>query len=99
MAVMEIVVIPLGTGTPSVSSYVADCVKVLKEMGLKFQVTAMGTIVEGSLDELLEAVRRMHKVPFERGAPRVVTSVRIDERIDKELHIEEKVKSVEEKLK
>lgn len=99
MAVMEIVVIPLGTGTPSVSSYVADCVKVLKEMGLKFQVTAMGTIVEGSLDELLEAVKRMHKVPFERGAPRVVTSVRIDERSDKELHIEEKVKSVEEKLK
>jgi len=99
MAVMEIVVIPLGTGTPSVSSYVADCVKVLKEMGLKFQVTAMGTIVEGSLDELLEAVRKMHKVPFERGAPRVVTSVRIDERSDKELHIEEKVKSVEEKLK
>jgi len=99
MAVMEIVVIPLGTKTPSVSSYVADCVKVLKEMGLKFQVTAMGTIVEGSLDELLEAVRRMHKVPFERGAPRVVTSVRIDERSDKELHIEEKVKSVEEKLK
>lgn len=40
----------------------------------------------------------MHRVPFEMGAPRVVTSIKIDERVDKELHIEEKVKDVKEKL-
>ena len=98
MAVMEIVVIPMGTGKPGVSEFVAGCIKVLDEMGLKYQLTAMGTIVEGSLEELCEAAKRMHRVPFEMGAPRVVTSIRIDERADRELHIEEKVKAVEEKL-
>jgi len=36
-------VIPLGTPTPSVGSYVADCVKVLKGAGANFEVNAMGT--------------------------------------------------------
>jgi uncharacterized protein (TIGR00106 family) len=99
MALMEIVVVPLGTETPSVSKYVADCVSVLKEKGLKFQVNPMGTVVEGDVDELLEVAKLMHQKPFEKGAKRVVTTLRIDDRKDKELHMEEKVKSVYEKLK
>ncbi len=96
---MEIVVVPLGTGTPSVSRYVADCVSVLKERGLKFQVNPMGTVVEGDVAELLEVAKLMHEKPFEEGAMRVVTTIRIDDRRDKPLHMEQKVKSVYDKLR
>jgi len=100
MAVCEITVFPLGTGSPSVSSYVADCHRVLQETeGIKYQLTAMGTIIEGDLDRLIEVLRRLHEVPFQAGAQRVTTIIRIDDRRDKEVTIEGKVKAVEEKLK
>uniref|UniRef100_A0A7C1F888 MTH1187 family thiamine-binding protein n=1 Tax=Ammonifex degensii TaxID=42838 RepID=A0A7C1F888_9THEO len=94
MVVAEIAVVPVGTGSPSVSRYVADCVKVLEESGLKYEVTAMGTIVEGDLDAVLVAARQMHLAPFAAGAQRVVTTVKIDERRDRELSIEGKVAAV-----
>jgi len=97
MAVVEVSIIPLGTGTPSVSRYVVDVLKVLKESNLKYELTAMGTIIEGDLNEVLKWVRRMHEVPFKEGAKRVVTTIEIDDRRDKELTIEGKVKAVENK--
>ncbi|MEW6171845.1 MAG: MTH1187 family thiamine-binding protein [Bacillota bacterium] len=99
MVVAEISVVPLGTGSASVSRYVADCVKAVKESGLKYEVTAMGTIVEGELEEVLAVARRMHDIPFDAGAQRVVTTVKIDERRDKELTINGKVKAVARRLR
>jgi len=65
MAIAEISVVPLGTKTPSVSKYVARAVKILQqEKDVKYEVTAMGTIVEGDLDKILEVVRKMHEEPF-----------------------------------
>ena len=97
MAVVEVSILPLGTGTPSMSRYVADVLKVLKESNLKYELTAMGTIIEGDLDEVLKWIRKMHEVPFKEGAKRVVTTIEIDDRRDKELTIEGKVKAVESK--
>ena len=64
MAVVFLTITPLGTGTPSVSSYVAGVERILRGTGLKHQLTAMGTIIEGDLDEILSVVRRMHEHPF-----------------------------------
>ena len=99
MAVVEVSILPLGTGTPSMSRYVADVLKVLKKSTLKYELTAMGTIIEGDLDEVLTWVRKMHEVPFGEGAKRVVTTIEIDDRRDKELTIEGKVKSVRDAAK
>lgn len=90
--------VPLGTGTASVSHYVADCVKVLRKSGLKYEVTAMGTIIEGKLDAVLAAAREMHEVPFKTGAQRVVTTIKIDDRRDKEVTIKGKVEAVARRL-
>jgi len=98
MAVMEISVIPLGTSSTSVSPFVADCVKVLEEEGLKYEVTPMGTQVEGDLEALFEVARKMHEAPFRRGALRVVTTLKIDDRRDKLLSLEGKRTAVLEKL-
>jgi len=98
MAVVFLSITPLGTGTPSVSRYVAGVEKILRGTGLKHQLTAMGTIIEGDLDQILAVIRKMHEHPFTQGAVRVSTFVKIDDRRDKEHTIEGKMRSVEEKL-
>lgn len=99
MAIIDISVVPVGTGSPSVSRYVAGAVRILQnEPGIKYELTAMNTIIEGELDKLLVLAQRMHRSAFDAGAQRVVTTLRIDERRDKPLTIEGKIKAVREKL-
>ena len=78
MAIMEISVLPMGTGTPSASSFVADCVKIVSARGFNYELTAMGTVIEGEVGALLELAQAMHNVPFSKGVKRVVTNVTID---------------------
>jgi uncharacterized protein (TIGR00106 family) len=99
MAVVFLSITPLGTGTPSVSKFVAGVEKILRATTLTHQLTAMGTIIEGDLDEILAVVRKMHEHPFTQGAVRVSTLVKIDDRRDKEHTIAGKMRSVEEKLR
>lgn len=100
MAIIEVSVVPLGTGTPSVSRYVAEAEKVLQgEKDIKYELTAMGTIIEGDLDTLLNLVKKMHRRVLDTaGVMRVVTTLKIDERRDKESSISGKVASVKRKL-
>ena len=99
MAIVELSIVPVGTGTPSISQYVATAVEALREeTDVKYELTAMGTIIEGDLDKLLAVVGRMHRAVL-AGALRVVTMVKIDDRRDKPLGIQYKVDSVKEKLK
>lgn len=95
MPVMEISVVPVGTKTPSVSKYVAGALEVLKEESeVRYELTSMGTIVEGDLDKILALARKMHEVPFSSEVRRVVTTIKIDDRRDKELSIKGKMDAV-----
>lgn len=99
MAIVEVTIVPLGTGSTSVSQYVADIEKVLaKQKGVTHQLTPMSTIIEGPLDRLFEVIRVLHEVPFENGAGRVSTSIKIDDRRDKPSSMTQKMKSVAEKM-
>ena len=97
---MEITIVPLGTGSPSVSHYVAEIHKVLEAApeAVRFQLTPMSTILEGDLEDLFAVVRRMHEVPYSKGAQRVSTSIKIDDRRDKPSTMAGKVQSVLDKL-
>ena len=96
--IMEIHIAPVGSGQASMSSLVAATVRVAKDRGLKYQVGAMGTSLEGDLSNLLAVARDMHEAAFAAGVPRVITSIRIDDRRDKDLTMDYKVNSVLEKL-
>jgi uncharacterized protein (TIGR00106 family) len=99
MAIIDISIVPVGTGKPSVSDYVAGAVRILKnEPGIKYELTAMNTIIEGDLEKLLSLAQRMHRSALDAGAKRVVTTLRIDERRDKPITIESKIKAVKDKL-
>jgi uncharacterized protein (TIGR00106 family) len=97
VAIVEVSIVPIGTESTSLSSYVANCLRVLKDSGLTHELHAMGTIIEGDLQELFAVIRKMHEVPFMEGAQRVVTSIKLDDRRDKESTSRKKVASVLDK--
>jgi uncharacterized protein (TIGR00106 family) len=99
MVIAEVSVIPVGTEAPSVSAYVARAVRaVMRQKKVKYQLMAMGTLLEGDLGEVLEAVKSMHESVFGKDAQRVVTRISIDDRRDKQLTMDYKVQSVMRRL-
>jgi uncharacterized protein (TIGR00106 family) len=94
---MDLSVVPMGIGL-SLSKYVAACERVLKERGLKTTLHAFGTNIEGEWDEVFAAVRRCHEVLHAMGAPRIHTTIRLGTRTDKPQTLEDKLRSVNEKL-
>ncbi len=99
MAIVEVSIVPIGGTGTSLSEYVAGALRVLEGSGLRYELTAMGTIISGDLDEIMIIVRKMHESCFEGGSARVLTTVRIDDRRDRAATPEDKVKSVQEKLR
>ena len=99
MAIVQVSIVPLGTGTSSVSKYVARALSLLEnEKGVAYQLTPMGTVIEGTLDEVVGIVRQMHETAFDKGVQRVLTTITIDDRRDKTSTMESKVNSVRNKL-
>lgn len=98
MAVAEVSIIPLGVPGTSLSTHVARVLKVLKESSLQFELTAMGTIISGDLEEILQILKAMHESCFSEDVNRVLTQIRIDDRRDKRGSPEQKIHSVMSKL-
>ena len=99
MAIAEVSIVPLGTKSSSVSQYVARAIKVLEqEKGVKYETTAMGTIIEGDLEGILAVVKKMHEEMFGEGVARVITTVEIDDRRDKAQDMKTKLDSLRKKL-
>lgn len=98
MAIMEISVVPLGLGSPSVGDYVADILKFLQAEGIPHTLTDMGTVVEGEPEQLFEWARQLHELPFKKGVWRVVTHISIDDRRDKVVHLQDKIKAITKRL-
>ena len=91
-------IIPIGVGV-SLSEYVAACERILEDAGVRQQLHAHGTNVEGEWDEVMEAVRRCVEAVHDMGAPRVSTFIKIGTRTDRISSSEEMVRSVESKLR
>lgn len=99
MAVVEVSITPLGTASPSVSSYVAGCLRIVRESGIRHQLTPMGTVMEGDIDQILRTIRLMQESVFDSGALRVSTLIKIDDRRDIDEHtMDAKLRSVEGKV-
>ena len=95
--IADLCVVPLGVGV-SVSEYVAACEKVLKEAGLKIQLHAYGTNIEGEWDQVFAAVKKCHEEVHRMGAPRISTTLKFGTRTDRSQTMEEKIQSVQKRL-
>lgn len=98
MALLEINIVPIGTETPSIGEYVAEVVRVCDQHGLTYNLTDMGTIIEGDTDTIFSAAKMLHEIPFSRGVSRVLTHLTIDDRRDKAIHLQDEVKAVQDRL-
>lgn len=94
--IMDLCVIPMGVGV-SVSEYVAACHTILKEAGLKSQLHAYGTNIEGEWDEVMAVVKKCHEKVHGMGAPRITTTIKMGTRVDRTQTMEEKITSVLDK--
>jgi uncharacterized protein (TIGR00106 family) len=99
MAILEISVVPIGTGDTSLSAYVAECLQILKKEKVRYELSPMGTNVEGDLKHLFKIALKMHQTPFRKGALRVLTTLKIDDRRDKKGTLEGKKKAVLRELR
>ena len=95
--IADFCIIPMGVGV-SVSKYVAACETVFEEFGLKPELHAYGTNVEGDWDTVMASLKKCHQVIHEMGAPRISTTVKLGTRTDRNQRMQDKVDSVRSKL-
>jgi len=98
MSIMvEFSVVPLGKGV-SVSTVIAQVMKVVVESGVSYRANPMGTVLEGeNWDSVMNVVRKCHEVVM-KDAERAITAIKIDERKGSVGRMEGKLASVERKL-
>ena len=98
MPLMEISVVPVGTGTASFSSHVTEAVQTIERSGLPYQVTPTATVIEGSVDDLLQVASAIHQTALTHGTERVITHMTIDHRIDKPTNLIQPAETVHDSL-
>lgn len=100
MIIAELTILPVGTGTTSVSEYVAKAIKILEESKqISYKLNPMGTIVEAeSYKVLYDVLARIQEAIFSDDVRRVYSVIKIDDRRDKDACSDKKIKSVYDRL-
>ncbi len=94
MIVADFSMIPMGEG-PSASRYVRAIHQVLKESGLNFVPGPMSTALEAeSMEEIFDIIKDANKALAQLGVQRIVTSLKIDYRTDKDISIDTKMSAI-----
>ncbi len=94
MPIVEVSVVPLGTGSTSVSKYVRVAYGIIKQSGLEFQVTPMGTCLQGDWDTIFATIKKIHDTLAEQGCGRITSTIKVDDRRDKDRPMQAKVDRV-----
>lgn len=94
---LEFAMFPTDKGD-SVSKYVSKVIDMIKNSGLNYKLTAMGTIVETeTLPEALAIIQKSYDI-LSTESNRVYSSIKLDIQKNKESRIKSKVKSIEDKI-
>lgn len=96
---MELRVIPIGTSSTSLSTYISSIIRLVSREGYKYVLGPMGTSIEvNSFEDIAKLLKDIVDMLRGEGVNRVVIDIALDIRFDKEAHLEMKIRSVEEKL-
>ena len=101
MITCDFAILPVGTETSECKDYVTAAVQAIKNSGLNYQLTGMGTQIEAeNLAELYKAIADAQEAVFEAGVGRVYTVIKVDDRRDaKNRTLDAKVETVKKMLK
>ena len=94
--IVEFSIVPIGRGE-ELAGLVARVIDVVDRSGLPYQLTSMGTIVEGNWDDVMGLIKACHRT-MRRQAGRVLTRISIDDREGSAKRMRRKVEAVEKVL-
>jgi len=87
---------PLGA-EESVSKPVSEIIELIAQSGLDYQVTPMGTIIEGPREAVFDLLSRSHE-HMKKSFHRVTSKIIIDDRGEDTGHMTAKIASLEQHL-
>ncbi|MDH5716288.1 MAG: MTH1187 family thiamine-binding protein [Spirochaetia bacterium] len=93
---LEFSMTPLDKGE-SVSAYVSRSIDIIDKSGLEYKLNPMGTVVEGTWEEVLQVMTDCYK-KMSSDCERISVHVKIDYRKGKTGRLGDKIKSIENKL-
>lgn len=96
MVLLEFAMYPVGKGE-SLSPYVARSLDIIDRSGLAYQLTPMGTILEGEWDEVMAVVTECFEA-MRADCPRIEVALKVDYRAGDGSRLASKVAAVEERL-
>ena len=100
LLIAELSVVPIGTFGTGLSDYISKAVQAVKDAGVKYQLHSMGTIFEVSdIEKAFKIAKSAHEAVIKAGAKRVLTTLRIEERLDQPRSMDERVQRVASKVK
>eukprot|EP01028_Stygiella_incarcerata_P001535 TRINITY_DN1273_c1_g1_i1.p1 TRINITY_DN1273_c1_g1~~TRINITY_DN1273_c1_g1_i1.p1 ORF type:complete len:116 (+),score=27.51 TRINITY_DN1273_c1_g1_i1:118-465(+) len=97
--IADLCIVPVGVGVTGLSKFVAACEHIFEAKGLKRNLHAYGTNVEGEMKDVLDALQECHEKLHEMGSVRIHSTVKIGSRVDRVQSMEDKIESVERRLK
>jgi uncharacterized protein (TIGR00106 family) len=95
-ALAELSIFPLDKGE-SVSAYVAEAVRVIKNSGLEYQLGPMGTCIEGEWDDVINVARECMDA-MKNDCGRVYMVLKVDYRSGIDNRMKGKIESVKKIL-
>ena len=92
----EFSIVPMGAGE-GISRQVARCLEVVERSRLAYRINPMGTVVEGDFEQVMSVIGECHRM-MSSEYPRVLTTIRIDDRKGVTGALDSKIGSVEKRL-
>ena len=96
MVLLEFSMFPTSVGE-SKSAYVARILDLIDKSGVRYQLTPMGTILEGEWPEVMGVVNACFEV-LKTDCPRISTQIKVDYRAGSESRMQAKIAAVESHL-
>lgn len=93
--IADFCLVPIGTGSASVSAEIAEVQRLLKRSGLSFEMSSSGTTVDGPWDEVMRIIGQAHSLLHGSGIVRIQSDIRVGSRTDKKQSASDKVAVVQ----
>ena len=95
--IADLCIIPLGVGV-SLAEHIAAAYRIIASSGLKHELHAYGTNVEGDYELVCATLRRCIEKIHAMGAPRVTCTIKLGTRVDREQTMKDKVESIRRRV-